>query len=122
MLKGLSTLICEVDDMDRAVSFYRDLLGFEVEMTHPEWSSLLVGGVKIGLHPRFENFAEGDSGGWILGIEVDDLPALKSALEWGGYKCGDYHDVPGGVVMDFRDPDGNRLNAMQTGITVAELA
>ncbi len=33
MLIGLHTLVCEVQDMDRAVAFYRDLLGLPVPFT-----------------------------------------------------------------------------------------
>ena len=34
---------------------------------------------------------------------------------------GDLHDIPGGVVFTFTDPDGNELTVQQDGVTCAEL-
>ena len=113
-------MICEVSDMDRSVGFYRDVLGLSCEMTLPYWSSFQIGSNRLGLHPPFTGSAS-NVGGFILGIEVDDINALRGALEGAGCTCGAYHDTPGGVVMDFTDPDNNRLQAIQPGKKAAEL-
>ncbi|MFX9038851.1 hypothetical protein ABTN43_19735, partial [Acinetobacter baumannii] len=60
--------------------------------------------------------------GWILGLEVDSASELRLVLEASGHKCGDYHDVPGGVVMDFTDIDGNPIQVIQLGIASKDLA
>lgn len=122
MVTKVSTILCQVDDMDRAVAFYRDQLGLEPGMTTKWWSTFKIGGVQIGLHPPFEDGPREPGRGWILGIEVEDLKLLRAALEANGTKCADYHDIPGGCVMDFADPDGNQIQAMQTGVSAADLA
>jgi predicted enzyme related to lactoylglutathione lyase len=62
-----------------------------------------------------------NGGGWIVGVEVEDIAALRKLLNDNGHQTGDYHDTPAGVVMDFADPDGNRLQAMQIGVKAASV-
>jgi len=40
MKKKLSHFCLHVKDMDKAVNFYQEKLGFEVESQRPEWSEL----------------------------------------------------------------------------------
>ena len=120
MLKGLHTLICEVSDMDRAVAFYGGVLGLPVTFTSPYWTSVSLGSARLGLHPPMGAGTK-DGGGWIVGVEVEDIAALRTHLNSNGHKTGEYHDTPGGVVMDFTDPDGNRLQAMQVGAKAASV-
>jgi catechol 2,3-dioxygenase-like lactoylglutathione lyase family enzyme len=122
MVKRLDTILCQVSDMDRATAFYRGVLGLPPGVQSAYWSDFDLGGVKIGLHPPFAGGSCSPGGGWILGIEVDDLLGLRGALEKVGAKVGTYHDVPGGVLMDFQDPDGNNLQAIQRGVTAATLS
>ena len=39
-----------VKDMDKAISFYRDLFGGEVSIQTETWSEVVVCGSNIGLH------------------------------------------------------------------------
>ena len=109
--------------MDRAVAFYRDVLGLQPGNVSSYWSDFSAGGVEIGLHPPFAEASAGSPcTGWVLGLEVSDLKALRAKLEAAGTPItGDYHDIPGGVVFEFADPDGNPIQVVQHGITVAEL-
>src|SRR3954452_8893236 len=52
MVEALATVWLPVTDMDRAVSFYGDTLGLEVEQRDEEWSMLKTGEVRIGLNGR----------------------------------------------------------------------
>jgi len=123
MLKGLNTVLCQVADMPRAVGFYREFFGLTPAVESPYWSHFeLPGGVKLGLHPPFGGGALANGAGWVLGIEVDDVAALRSALEAKGHAVAGFHDVPGGVVIDFKDPDNNPIQAIQTGITAKDLS
>jgi len=121
MVVGLHTLLCEVADMDRAVEFYRDVLGFKAGYISPHWSSLQAGSTNVGLHPPFEREQEARGGGWVFGLEVEDIRAFRDRLETAGVVCTDYHDTPSGAIFDFSDPDGNRLQAMQPGVFRGEL-
>ena len=66
----LTYAIKYVDDMDRAVAFYRDKLGLEPAFQSPFWSEFATGDTKLALHP-----ASGDNkaGHVELGFEVDDV-------------------------------------------------
>ena len=71
----LTYAIKYVDDMDRAVAFYRDKLGLEPAFQSPFWSEFATGDTKLALHP-----ASGDNkaGHVELGFEVDDVLASAS--------------------------------------------
>jgi len=121
MLKEFSTLMVYVKDMDRSVAFYGDVLGLPLQMKSPGWSQLtLPNGVPLGLHPMRE--ASDHSAGWLPGFSVDNIVAAKDHLEMAGVEITqDYHDIPGGVVLEFADPDGNRITISQMGISTAEI-
>jgi predicted enzyme related to lactoylglutathione lyase len=119
MVKRISTFICFTSNMDRSVAFYRDRLGLTPGMVSAWWSTFPIGDTQIGLHPPFDDRPAGS--GWVLGLEVDDLATLRQQLESAGVTCAPYHDIPGGCVMDFADPDGNAIQAMQTGVTAADI-
>jgi predicted enzyme related to lactoylglutathione lyase len=126
MVKGVSTVLCQVADMNRATAFYRDVLGLTPGVSSPYWSDFQLGSVKLGLHPPFEGSEPPyalPNKGWILGIETDDIRGLRQRLvAAGGWVSSGFHDIPGGVVMDFRDPDGNPLQAVQHGVSAKDLA
>ena len=121
MLKQFTTLMVYVQDMNRAVSFYRDVLGLPVEMESPGWSQFSLGnGASIGLHPSME--ARSPQPGWVPGFAIDDIKSAKERLTAGGARIAqDFHDIPGGVVLEFSDPDGNHIDISQMGISCADL-
>lgn len=125
MVTGLSTTWCQVSDMDKAVAFYRDVLGISVKFTSPYWTQLDVGNGGIGLHPKLQGEEPplGIRGkGWFLGLETSDVKGLRDKIEELGLPLyGGFHDVPGGVVLDFQDPDGNPIQAIQKGITSKDI-
>lgn len=97
--------------MQRALRFYRDVLGVEVVSESPYWSELRVGDVRLALHHGDE---ADQSGGWTICFEIEDLSTLHSRLREAGVKCdSQYHETPSGPTLAFRDPDGNRLQALQ---------
>ena len=121
MLKQFTTLMVHVRDMDRAVGFYRDVLGLPLEMQSPGWSQFeLGGGAALGLHAATE--VAKPQPGWVPGFAVADVKAAKERLIAGGATiASDFHDILGGVVLEFTDPDGNHIDVSQTGTSCAEL-
>ena len=126
MIEGLHTIWCQVSDMERSVAFYRDLLGLKAAYTSPYWSEFDLGNGRLGLHPQLEGQTPplGIFGkGWFLGLRTDDLKGLRAKLvEQGVTIHGDFHDIPGGTVLDFEDPDGNTIEVMQPSVTAKELS
>jgi predicted enzyme related to lactoylglutathione lyase len=121
MLKQFSTLMVYVTDMDRSVAFYGDVLGLPLEYKSPGWSQfMLPNGVALGLHRAMEPAER--SAGWLPGFSVDNIVAAKDHLEMASTPITqDYHDIPGGVVLEFADPDGNAISISQMGISCAEI-
>ncbi|MDP6605556.1 MAG: VOC family protein [Dehalococcoidia bacterium] len=105
------------DDVAEVVRFYSEVLGATVESAHDEWSQVRLGGISLGIHQRPASVER-----WMPSFRVSDISAVKAALEAAGAPVlRDFHDIPGGVVMAFQDPAGNPLQAVQLGITEAEL-
>ena len=123
MAVGLDTVMIDVADMDRTVAFYRDAVGLALEMTSPFWSSFALGsGASLGLHGGRKDAGPRPSA-WTLGLHVDDILAARDRIVTGGGRtAGDLHDIPGGVILDLSDPEGNAFEIIQHGVTVESLA
>ena len=99
-------------DMDRAVTFYTDVVGFGlVRREGGEWAELDAGAVRFALHGTDE--AASASGTVVL--RVDDLDEARWALEQRGATFDAYvGEVPGYArFATFRDPDGNPVQIIE---------
>ena len=113
-----------VKDMDTAVEFYRQHLGFEEELRpSPVFAMLYRGDLRLllsvpGPHPGGHALADGTlptPGGWnrIL-IQVADLDAMIEALRGAGVYFRD--DRPSGVAIRqvlLEDPSGNPIELFE---------
>ena len=101
-------------DMDRAIAFYTDVVGFPlVRREGGEWAELDAGSVRFALHGSDEGAQA--SGTVVLG--VDDLDEARWALEARGAVFDAYvGEVPGYArFATFRDPDGNPVQIIEYG-------
>ena len=98
--------IVVVQDMDRALAFYRDVLGLEVGMSSPNWSELRLGEAIVALHP-------GGSGRYTptgLSFQVEDIETVCEAVVAGG---GGLRVAPANrpgeaiVLAELIDSEGN---------------
>jgi CreA protein len=101
-----------VKDLDRAIRFYTDVLGFRVTERRDDLQfahvATNVDGLQIGLSQQAE--PQG-SGSVLLNIGVKDVAAARRALEAKGVVFRRATVViPGKVALaEFSDPDGNLL-------------
>ncbi len=108
-----------VDDVDAAISFYRDHLGFVVQM-HPARTFAMLGrgDLRLVLSAPSSEGGGGQSlpdgsrpapGGWNrFMIEVDDLEALVARLAGLGVRSrGPIIEGVGGRQVIVEDPSGN---------------
>lgn len=97
-----------VADMDRAISFYRDTLGFELKFQSPFWSELATGETTLALHPASD---ENPAGGVQLGLMVDDLAGFYARRDELGITFTQPPTEMHGVhIARFRDVDGAEVS------------
>ncbi|KQO96664.1 VOC family protein [Leifsonia sp. Leaf264] len=117
---AIQTVTIPVADQDRALAFYRDVLGFEVTADNAfgdqRWLSVAPAGssVDFTLHPPFP----GQAGpGWQQGIvlHTDDIAGVVAALTAAGTEVSDPESVGWGTQAQFSDPDGNGFVLLQQG-------
>src|SRR3954468_15626279 len=115
MQMKLELIPLPVSDVDRAIAFYADKLGFNkdvdvrpsedvrvVQLT-PEGSSCSVGfGTGLDVYAGQPGSVRG------LHLVVDDITKVRADLIARGVEISDIHDFGGGVKgAEFSDPDGN---------------
>jgi catechol 2,3-dioxygenase-like lactoylglutathione lyase family enzyme len=103
-----------VSDQDRAMAFYRDVLGFAVRENAElgegrRWIELVppAGGASITLVTWFDAMPAGSLRGLVLG--TDDAHAAFDELRARGVEFAEagVQDAPWGQHAMFCDPDGN---------------
>ena len=104
-----------VADADSAVAFYRDRLGFDVEMhPGPQFAALRRGDLTLYLNQPGAGSAgkaggNPEPGGWSrFQVETDDLDGLIDRLRGEGATFrGDVAEGGGGRQILLEDPSGN---------------
>jgi catechol 2,3-dioxygenase-like lactoylglutathione lyase family enzyme len=111
-----------VGDVEEAIGFYRDQLGFEVELhPAPGFASLSRGDLRLLLNAPGAGGAgtAGDEvpepGGWNrFQIEVDDLERFANELRTAGAKFrGEITEGKGGKQILLGDPSGNVIELFE---------
>ena len=118
MFKKVDDVFFNVDDMDRAVAFYRDRLGLVVKYQSDDWFELDGGNVTIALR-RYGSGPEGRpelgvGEGATLVFQVDDIEAARAELEGQGVKfIGGVFEYGSVKLAAFEDLNGNVLQIYQ---------
>ncbi len=118
-LRSLTPLL-NVEDTPRAIAFYRDLLGFEVEMAWPEegppeWAMLARGAMRLMLNSPDDGsdsqarHARPSYADALLYFDTDDVAAVHARLDADGAAVGAITDQMYGRELRVRDPDGYEL-------------
>ena len=103
----LNYVIKFVGDMDRAVKFYRDVLGFPLKFESPGWSEFSTGETTLALHPASQEYPAGTTQ---LGFTVTDIQTFHEEMVGKGLQFSmrptkqDY----GGLLAEFVDSEGGR--------------
>ena len=108
----LELVAVPVTDVDRAKSFYVDQLGFNADHDHkvtPELRFVQLtppgSACSIVLGLGVTEMAPGSQKG--LQAVVDDVHAVRAALESRGVAVSPVDEQPWGAFVYFQDPDGN---------------
>lgn len=109
MQAKLSYAIEFVADMNRAVKFYRDVIGLPLKFDSPGWSEFATGETTLALHPASEKNAAGKVE---LGFNVPDLQKFYDDMRAKGVK---FPMAPkkqdfGGTLAQFEDSEGAHVS------------
>ena len=113
----------QVTDVQRAITFYTETLGFNLDMQHlPAFGQVSIAGLKLilsgpeasGSRPM-PNGRQQEPGGWnrVL-LQVQDLSARIAELKQAGLHFRNETEAgPGGKQIQIEDPDGNPIELFE---------
>jgi predicted enzyme related to lactoylglutathione lyase len=118
----LEVVVLPVSDVDKAVAFYRDQVGFHLDHDttneHMHVVQLTPQGsgcsIVIGTLPAQNEMAPGSMRG--LQLVVADAEAARAELTGRGVECSEimvFDQRDGGTFFGFADPDGNPWSVQQ---------
>ena len=115
MFTGFSHVMMWVDDFDRALKWYTEVLGCKVLFNHPpHYASLRLeeAGMNVALHPTD---AEGKDVGFgpMPYFKTDNIEEALKALEAKGIKVGKLQQEGPTKFASFWDSEGNALGVQQ---------
>jgi glyoxylase I family protein len=122
-IQGLWGVRYQVKDVPRAVAFYTQQLGFELDQQNPPaFAQVSIGNLKLilsgpgasGSRPLPDGRSQ-EPGGWNRVIlQVDDLAGRIDALKKLGLNFRNNMETgPGGKQIQLEDPDGNPIELLE---------
>src|SRR4051812_17703092 len=110
-----------VSDVDRAIAFYGDKLGFKIDVdVQPSEGVRVVqltpegSGCSIGFGTGLDVYAGAPGSARGLHLVVEDVAEARAELVRRGVEVGEIHDFGGGVKgAGFSDPDGNSFELQE---------
>lgn len=113
MAAKLTYVIEFVEDMDRAVKFYRDIVGLPLKFQSPGWSEFETGETTLGLHPASE---KNRAGKCEVGFNVENLQSFYEQLRAKGvvFSMPPKKQDFGGTLAQFVDSEGAHVSVSGT--------
>jgi len=105
----LTHVIEFVADMDRAVRFYRDVMGLPLKFQSPGWSEFSTGETTLALHPASD---KNPAGKLELGFGVSNIQQFHDDMSGKGVRF----PMPptkqdfGGLLAQFIDSEGAHIS------------
>ena len=108
----LELVAVPVTDVDRAIGFYTDKVGFNLDQDHRVRDDLRFvqltppgSACSITIGVGITDMEPGSQKG--LQLVVEDADATRAELASRGLETGEVQDMPWGRFIFFEDPDGN---------------
>ena len=117
-IRGIDFVMYRVNDIERAVQFYRDTLGLtlEVQLSEYQWAEFDCGNVTLALFGGSDVTATGSAAR--VALAVDDIAAAHAGLlargvvmggppqDWGVCKSLEIFDPDGNAILLHQRADG----------------
>ena len=109
MQARLAYVIEFVADMDRAVSFYRDVIGLPLKFQSPGWSEFSTGETTLALHPASD---KNPAGKLELGFGVPEIQQFHDEMSRKGvqFSMPPQKQDFGGLLAQFVDCEGTHIS------------
>ncbi len=115
MFKKLFANCLLVNDFDKSLTFYKDVIGLEVNSIEGKFADFKLEGTSLAVFEKeaatamFPKKYMGQGGGVILAFQVDSIQKTCDALKAKGVEIfeGPKTTSWGQTVAYFNDPDGN---------------
>jgi catechol 2,3-dioxygenase-like lactoylglutathione lyase family enzyme len=112
LFEGIDTVFYQVCDMDRAIGFYEGVLGLRLlRREGRDWAELEAGDTILSLSGELATRPH--QGGATVVLRASDIAAVEARLAESGVQRGPIEDMGGALTLQFHDPDGNELVALQ---------
>lgn len=120
-IRGLNHLTLAVGDLDRAIAFYRDLLGCTLRARWPEGAYLEAGTLWLclSLDQRVAGIPAADYTHFAFDVSTEDFEVLAVRVSAAAPIWKDNRSE--GASLYFLDPDGHKLE-LHTGSLESRLA
>jgi glyoxylase I family protein len=113
----------QVKDVQRAITFYTETLGFRLDMKAlPAFGQVSIAGLKLilsgpgasGSRPLPNGIQQEPGGCNGVVLQVRDLPECIAALKEAGFRFrNEIETGPGGRQIQIEDPDGNPIELFE---------
>ncbi|MBI3594700.1 MAG: VOC family protein [Nitrospirae bacterium] len=118
MFNKINYITLVVKDMQKSISFYKEVLGLTVKMNMPQWAEFEMEGTSLALTPETAETKidpMNNDSGISLGFQVKDLDRTYSDLR----KKGATFPMPPmdqgyGFSATFEDPNGYKITLTQS--------
>jgi lactoylglutathione lyase len=111
MFKRVGAAIVLVEDMEKSVTFYRDILGLKIKQESPDWVEFVnvSGSAVLALHPK--RTKSSGSPNMLVGFSVNDIENVCKELEKKSVKFyKKLTDESFGKHAIIEDPDGHLIS------------
>ena len=105
---GFDAVYYHVSNMEKAIAFYRDVLGFKLT-SRGYVARFDLDGVLFELVPAPADRPLSGNGNARLSLLVPDIEQATRELNARGVTTTPIREEPGGLLSYFKDPDGNEL-------------
>lgn len=112
LFEGIDTVFYQVCSMDRAIAFYEGVLGLKlVRREGNDWAELEAGDVVLALSGELATRPH--QGGATVVLRASDITEVERHLAEHAVQRGSVEDMGGARMLQFFDPDGNEIVALQ---------
>jgi catechol 2,3-dioxygenase-like lactoylglutathione lyase family enzyme len=112
LFDGVDVVFYQVCSMDHAVAFYSGVLGLDViRREGNDWTELQAGDTVIALSGELATRPH--QGGATVILRARDIDAVERRLAEANAQRGRIEDMGGARMLQFYDPDGNEIVALE---------